>query len=198
MSTTTEVPETKEGRHGRPRDPHVDAAIRQATLELLVQEGFARMSIEGVANRAGVGKAAIYRRWDSKTALVVDAIHELVSPYLHWPQTEDLRADLEEIFAQSLGKMRGMEGNLMAAVVSELVRNPELAATVRSTFAGCQREDLHARIQAAIESGELEPGDADLLSEVGFAIIHHRMLLSDFPLSDDLPRRLVKQFFPRK
>lgn len=194
MGGATEV---REARHGRPRDPHVDSAIKQAALELLVEEGFARMSMEGVANRAGVGKAAIYRRWDSKTALVVDAIHDVVSPHLDWPTTSDIRADLEAIFRQSLAKMRGMEGGLMAAVVGELVRNPELAATVRGQFVGCRKEDLVDRIQEAMDSGELPPGDAGLLAEVGFAIIHHRMLLTDAPLTDDLPKRLVEQFFPR-
>ncbi|MDQ6616083.1 MAG: TetR/AcrR family transcriptional regulator [Actinomycetota bacterium] len=189
--------ETREARHGRPRDPHVDTAIRQAALDLLVEEGFARMSMEGVASRAGVGKAAIYRRWDSKTALVVESIHDLVSPHLDWPQTDDIRADLEVIFALALGKMRGVEGELMAAVVSELVRNPELAATVRAQFVGCRKEDLLDRIREAIDDGQLPAGDAELLAEVGFAVIHHRMLLSDAPLSDDLPKRLVEQFFPR-
>ncbi|HSS10967.1 MAG TPA: helix-turn-helix domain-containing protein, partial [Acidimicrobiales bacterium] len=63
---------------GRPRDPHVDKAILSAALDLLIEDGFPRLSIEGVAARAGVGKAAIYRRWDSKTSLVVDAINERV------------------------------------------------------------------------------------------------------------------------
>ncbi len=148
MGGATEV---REARHGRPRDPHVDSAIKQAALDLLVEEGFARMSMEGVANRAGVGKAAIYRRWDGKTALVVDAIHDVVSPHLDWPSTADIRADLEVIFRQALAKMRGTEGGLMAAVVGELVRNPELAATVRGQFVGCRKEDLVDRIQEAID-----------------------------------------------
>jgi hypothetical protein len=45
--------------------------------------------------------------------------------------------------------------------------------------------------------GQLAPGDVDLLSEVGFAIIHHRMLVSGAPLGDDLPKRIVQQFFPQ-
>ena len=186
-------------RHGRPRDPHVDAAIRRAALDLLIEEGFANMSMEGVATRAGVGKAAIYRRWDSKTALVVDSIHEVMAPLMQeWPHTDDIRADLEVIFTQALNKVRGVEGDLMPSLVGELVRNPELAATVRAQFVGCRKEDLAERIRQAMDSGELEPGDAQLLSEVGFAILHHRSLLSDAPLSDDLPRRLVEQFFPRR
>jgi AcrR family transcriptional regulator len=192
------VAAVREARHGRPRDPHVDTAIRQAALELLVEEGFDRMSMEGVASRAGVGKAAIYRRWDSKTALVVDSIHDLVSTKIDWPHTDDIRADLEVIFTQTLNKMRGMEGGLMAAVAGEMVRNMELGAAVRAQFVGCRKEDLLDRIRGAIDDGQLQPGDAELLAEVGFAIIHHRMLLSDAPLSDDLPKRLVAQFFPQE
>jgi AcrR family transcriptional regulator len=188
---------TTEGRHGRPRDPHVDSAIRKAALELLVEEGFARMSMEAVATRAGVGKAAIYRRWDNKTALVVDAIHDIVANKYDWPHTDDIRADLEVIFSKAVEKMRGIEGGLMSSVVSELVRNRELAETVRAQFIGCQRSDIVDRIRQAMESGELPPGNAELLAEVGFAIIHHRTLLSDAPLTDDLPAQLVEQFFPR-
>jgi AcrR family transcriptional regulator len=192
------VTAVREARHGRPRDPHVDAAIRQAALELLVEEGFDRMSMEGVANNAGVGKAAIYRRWDCKTDLVVDSIHDLVSNKIDWPHSDDIRADLEVIFTQTLNKMRGMEGGLMAAVAGEMVRNKELGAGVRAQFVGCRKEDLLDRIRGAIDDGQLQAGDAELLAEVGFAIIHHRMLLSDAPLSDDLPKRLVAQFFPQE
>jgi len=197
--TVTTVTAPGEAKHGRPRDPHVDAAIRRAALDLLVEEGFARMSMEGVANRAGVGKAAIYRRWDNKTALAVDSIHELVSPHiLDWPNTHDIRADLQVIFGLFLDRMRGIEGELMAAVVSEMVRNPELGAMVRAQFISCRKQDLLERIRAAIADGQLPPGDAELLAEVGFAILHNRALLSDAPLSDDLPKRLVEQFFPER
>ena len=86
----------------------------------------------------------------------------------------------------------------MAAVVGELARNKELAETFRARFVGCRKEDLLDRIQGAIDDGQLPAGDAGLLAEVGFAIIHHRSLLSDAPLTDDLPKRLVDQFFPRE
>jgi AcrR family transcriptional regulator len=184
-------------RHGRPRDPHVDEAIQRAALELLLEEGFARMSIEGVATRAGVGKAAIYRRWDHKTALVVDAIHGRVICGMEWPRTDDIRADLEGIFTQVLRSVRGVEGELLAAVVGEMVRNPELATAFRDQFVGSRRTELRSRLRAAMGEGRLPPGDVELMAEAGFAIIHHRLLISGAPLTDDLPKRIVDQFFPR-
>lgn len=202
-ATGVEVPATAGGtlvadvRHGRPRDPHVDAAIREATLDLLVDEGFARMSMEAVASRAGVGKAAIYRRWDSKTALVVDAIRALIGPKLApFPETDDLRADLRAIYAMAIEKTKGLEGCVMNSVSGELARNPELARTVRAELIGSRMHELADRIRQAMATGDVAPGDPELLAEAGFAIIHHRALLSDEPLTDDLPRRLVEQFFP--
>lgn len=194
-ATAMAVPEV---RHGRPRDPHVDAAIREAALDLLVEEGFARMSMEAVATRAGVGKAAIYRRWDSKTALVVDAIHALIGPkLLPFPETDDLRADLQAIFAMAVEKTRGLEGCVMNSVSGELAHNPDLARTVRAELIGTRMTELADRIRTSMAKGELAPGDPELLSEVGFAIIHHRALLGEGQVTDDLPRRLVEQFFPR-
>lgn len=65
-----------ERRRGRPRDPRVDEAVRAATIDLLVDGGYAALTMEGVARRAGVGPASVYRRWPSKAHLV----HELVFP----------------------------------------------------------------------------------------------------------------------
>src|SRR5438309_11798911 len=67
---------------GRPRDPQVDASIRAATLELLVEDGYQATSIQAVARRAGVSAPAIYRRWSSKAELVEAAVFpsDLVEP----------------------------------------------------------------------------------------------------------------------
>jgi AcrR family transcriptional regulator len=62
---------------GRPRSEEAHQAILDATLELLVEVGFSALTVEGVASRAGVGKATIYRRWPSKLPLVVEAFGQL-------------------------------------------------------------------------------------------------------------------------
>src|SRR5437764_14119622 len=69
-------------RTGRPRDPQVDAAIRSATLELLVDEGYQATPIQAIARRAGVSAPSIYRRWSNKAELVEAAVFpsDLVEP----------------------------------------------------------------------------------------------------------------------
>src|SRR3954467_9683794 len=61
-------------RVGRPRDPRVDAAVRAATLELLVEDGYQATSIQAIARRAGVSAPSIYRRWSSKAELIEAAV----------------------------------------------------------------------------------------------------------------------------
>lgn len=186
------------GRVGRPRDPHVDEAILSAAIDLLTEEGFARLSIEGVAARAGVGKATVYRRWESKTALVVDAIKERLVSSIDIPDTGDFQADVEALLTQILVRLRGMEGQVWRAVVGELVKNEELARVFRQRLMAAGRAEMRSRLEAAMQRGDVPSGDAELLSDVGVAILHHRALVSGEPLDDDLPGRIVNQFFPRK
>ena len=190
--------EAKICRVGRPRDPHVDQAILSAALDLLIEEGFPRLSIEGVAARAGVGKATIYRRWDSKTALVVDAIKEQLAYGIEFPDTGDFRADVEAVLTQILVRLRGLEGKVWKAVVGELVKNEELAEMFRQRFVAVGRAEMRSRLKAAMESGQVQDGDVELLADVGPAMLHHRVLVSGEALDDDLPRRIVNQFFPKE
>jgi AcrR family transcriptional regulator len=186
------------GRAGRPRDPQVDEAILSAALDLLIEEGFARLSIEGVATRAGVGKATVYRRWDSKTALVVDAIKERLVSGIDFPDTGDFRADVEAVLNQILVRLRGLEGKVWPAVVGELVKNEELAKVFDQRLAAAGRAEMRLRIEDAMRRGEVPMGDVELLADVGSAILHHRALVSGEPLDDDLPERIVNQFFPKE
>src|SRR3954471_14195555 len=61
-------------RVGRPRDPRVDAAIRKATLDLLVEDGYQATTIQAIARRAGVSAPSVYRRWSSKAELIEEAV----------------------------------------------------------------------------------------------------------------------------
>src|SRR5690349_10214273 len=67
-------PATTEHKVGRPRSAEADEAIHDATAELLANDGYAGLTMSGVANRAGVSTATLYRRWSSKLELVVDVL----------------------------------------------------------------------------------------------------------------------------
>src|SRR2546423_2792358 len=95
-------------RRGRPRDPQVDAAVTQAALDLLAEQGFAGMTIEGIAARAGVGKAAVYRRWSSKVDIVVDALNTKAPAKVTVHEHADIRETLRRLVADMIAALIGM------------------------------------------------------------------------------------------
>src|SRR5258708_40356654 len=70
---------------GRPRDQHADAKILKATIRLLEQHGFRAVTLEGIAEEAGVARTTVYRRWPNKAAVVVDAFFAHVGPPVPLP-----------------------------------------------------------------------------------------------------------------
>ena len=133
----------------RPLDPTIDRAITEATLTLLRERGFARMSMEAVATVAGVGKPAIYRRFRDKAALVAAVIDDQL-PQMEIPDAGDTRAELwsgvDGGFPTDAPSYVGLIGGLM----SEQERHPELIEAFRRSVLLPRR----AMAQAAIERGQ--------------------------------------------
>ncbi|QXC63186.1 TetR/AcrR family transcriptional regulator [Aquihabitans sp. G128] len=188
--------ETAAPRRGRPRSAETERAIVDATLELLVEEGYGGMSMEGVAARAGVGKAAIYRRWPSKAELVVEALRGYASAY-PLPDTGDFRADLLTMLEASQSFMVGREGAIMQAFAAEKARYPDLREQFEITFIAERRAHLHRLVERAIEQGQL-PADTDIgiFTLVGPAVLAHHLLMHHHPEEPDMPQRIVDFLVP--
>jgi AcrR family transcriptional regulator len=182
-------------RPGRPRSDDRDEAIEAATLDLLVEQGYAGLSMEGVAARAGVGKATIYRRWESKLDLVLDAVIHRCYENVVSPDTGSLREDLLELFRAILVKFR-RDGPVMRAFVAEQARHPDLARAFRDAFLSERRSVLREVLARAVARRELAAdADVELLMDVGSGVLWYRFAVTGEPLSDDLPERIVDQFF---
>jgi AcrR family transcriptional regulator len=123
-------------RSGRPRDPSRDEAIFAATLALFAEDGYAGVSIEGVAARAGVGKATIYRRYSSKAQLLVDAMQVCVGATEELPDTGDLRADLTTMLTVLMNLLRGDRGPVLIAFAAERIRYPTLDEEFKRSVIG--------------------------------------------------------------
>ncbi|MEY9876874.1 AcrR family transcriptional regulator [Streptacidiphilus sp. MAP12-33] len=104
----------------RRRGPALEQAIFEATLEQLIASGYARLSMEAVATAAQTGKASLYRRWDSKEQLVLDALSASLPPAGAPPDTGDLRTDLLAVLAGLRVAMSSRPGCAARAVISEL------------------------------------------------------------------------------
>ncbi len=194
-ATQVEIPAARL-RPGRRRDPLCDEAIFAATLALFAEEGYAGISIEGVAARAGVAKATIYRRYPNKAQLVVAAVHTCAGMTDFLPDTGDARADLTSMLAKLVDLLRGELGPVLVAFAGERVRYPKLDEEFKRSVIGAKRAHIRHLITSAIECGEL-PADADVevIAEAGPALVWHHAL-NGLPLTDDLPGRIVDMVMP--
>jgi len=140
---------------GRPRSEEAHQAILNATLDLLVEVGFSALTVEGVASRAGVGKATIYRRWPSKLPLVVEAFGQL--PGFEDVDTGDLAEDLKGMLR---GYLKAFHATPLSAVLPSLAgertHNPELSQLFDPVSRGRSRPLLRA-FERAVERGEVSP-----------------------------------------
>ncbi len=163
---------------GRPRSAEVHSAIIKATLELLAEEGFDGMSIEAVANRAGVGKTAIYRRWSSKEALVLGALKVLDTevPIVGTGNfREDATALLGDTVRAYLRITDQQHVELSLKIIGELYERPELFSTLYAQLFEPRNRQLELLIRRAQDRGELRHDlDASLIMDMiaGPIIIH--------------------------
>jgi AcrR family transcriptional regulator len=153
------------GSTGRPRSEEAHKAILDATLELLIEVGFSALTVEGVAQRAGVGKATIYRRWPSKLPLVVEAFghlpgfEEVDTGHLEVDLKETLKAYLEVFHTTSLGA-------IFPSLVGERAHNPELSKMLEPVTAN-RREPFVRIFERARDRGELaENIDVNLAADL--------------------------------
>ncbi|MDQ6798744.1 MAG: TetR/AcrR family transcriptional regulator [Actinomycetota bacterium] len=184
-------------RPGRRRDPLCDEAIFAATLALFAEEGYAGISIEGVAARAGVAKATIYRRYPNKAQLVVAAVHVGAGMTDFLPDTGDVRADLTSMLGRLADLLRGDLGPVLLAFAGDRVRYPKLDEEFKRSVIGAKRAHIRHLVASAIERGDLAAdADVDVIVEVGPALLWHHAL-NRLPLTDDLPGRIVDVVMPR-
>ncbi len=150
---------------GRPRSEEAHQAILNATLELLVEVGFSALTVEGVASRAGVGKATIYRRWPSKLPLVVEAFGQL--PGFEDVDTGDLAGDLKKMLRGYLDVFNSTPlSAVLPSLAGERTHNPELSQLFEPVSKD-RRRPLVRAFERAVARGEVAPGlDLDLAADL--------------------------------
>ncbi len=177
------------------RNPQSHQAILQATLDLVQDIGYTRLTIEGIAAKAGVGKSTIYRWWRSKGELVIEALADVLEAQ-PLPDSGDTRTDLMAIVHQGVALYSDGTGarTIIAGLVGDIHHDPELATALRERFIHPRRASNREAIARAIERGDL-PADTDieLLIDNLVAPISYRALITDAPITPDIATKLVDQ-----
>ena len=188
-------PEAAARRRGRPRSQEAHRAILTATLELLGAQGFRGLTIEGVAERAGVGKTTIYRRWPSKAELVAEAIGQMRPPSAP-PDSGSLEADLGGLMQsqrERAGTTPGLR-RLIPVLLFEASQDPAFLTMVTEGVIEPIRDVVRELIRRGIERGELRPDvDVEALVDLLHAVPVYRILLAggDTSKVGDVPSRVV-------
>jgi AcrR family transcriptional regulator len=146
---------------GRPRDPELDARIRDHALDLLLDRGIEGTTMDEIAARAGAGKASVYRRWSSKEDLVLDALDHVVRAEIPIPDTGSLRTDLELAWGDLLRFVASPRGRVLIRLLLAAPGLAEGMERVHRNLWARQQEMAAASLERARERGELRAEVAD-------------------------------------
>lgn len=157
---------------GRPRSIQSHQAMLQATLELLSEVGFERMSIEAIATRAGVGKTTIYRRYGSKEELVADAI-ESIREEIVIPDTGNLQSDIDAIVQNAAKIALSPLGKQTAAtIIKSASSNAQFAQIYWTKYLQPRRKTFAVVVERAKARNEIPKDlDADLVFDMMSGIV---------------------------
>ncbi len=177
---------------GRPRDPAVNEAILVAARELLVEVGYANLSMEGVAARARVGKPTLYRRYPTRALLVFDAIFGKTKTRAI-PNSGSIRADLQEAYNWAVDEFNAPEARAaIPGLLAEVAASPELGQRVRTVVIGPEYGRVRAELELAQCRGEVRTdADLDLIIDAFIGTALARVILLDHPVDYQYSKRLV-------
>jgi AcrR family transcriptional regulator len=181
---------------GRPRSKRAHQAILQAANELLESEGFAAVTVEAIAERAGVSKATVYRWWPNRAAVVMDGFLSIVSSEVPFPHTGHAREDIRIHMRRLAEAFGGKMGRTVAALIAEGQSDPELAEALRSRWLSVRRTEAKEILELGIERGELrEDLDPEVAVDILYGPIYYRMLVGHAPLEEDFANALADHAF---
>jgi AcrR family transcriptional regulator len=184
------VTAVRTARAERKRGETLEHAIHDAVLAELAEVGYAALTIEAVATRAKTGKASIYRRWDTKQNLVLDAFiarfgapDDLLSSLL--VDTDATTRDLLLTWAAGIVRISDEAGELIRAVVGEATRDPDLAVAVEQQVRRPKHAVLVDLLRRGVDRGEVHPDAlSDLYADILPALLTYRMVLNNQPVTD--------------
>jgi AcrR family transcriptional regulator len=180
-------------RPGRRRSEGSRDAILQAATELVVEQGYAAVSIEKIAQRAGTGKQTIYRWWPSKGDILMEALARKADVHIPLPDEGSWAGDLRRMLDDSFALARTPQlGELLRALMVEAQLDPEFGARFRLEFLERRRAALAALVERARRRGDLPATlTAGFAADVAFGVLWYRLLAVPQPFDRRLTNHLV-------
>jgi AcrR family transcriptional regulator len=163
---------------GRPRDAQTTREILKTALELGMELGFDALTVEGVAARAGVGKATIYRRWPNVWAIVADAVFAEVARTAPIEQRSTARESFRASMRLVARSFRGRQGEILRPLIGRAQVDQTLHKALIEKWLLARRHVSREIVRRGIASGELRAGlDPDIVLDALYGPLYHRLLL---------------------
>ncbi|HVT92699.1 MAG TPA: TetR/AcrR family transcriptional regulator [Bryobacteraceae bacterium] len=177
---------------GRPRDEIARVRILHAALALMEESGFAQVTVEAIAERAGASKATVYRWWPNKAAVVIEAFRESVAPKLPLLDTGHMRDDLRTQIRNFSRLLSGRAGRTLRAFIVAARSDPEVAAAFRTIWSDPRRKAAKRILRRQQAQGQLrKDADLDLVLDVLYGPLYYRFLVKNDPPSQKYAGLLV-------
>lgn len=186
---------TASRQRGRPRDPAIDESILDAAREVIAERGYTGASIDQIARTAGVGKDTLYRRWDSKQALVIQLLTTMADEHVPFREADDPTYALF-LFLRDIVRVNvdtGL-GAVIAGVVGEAGRNPDLAVAFHQFWH--ERREVSTRVVRAVVGPDPSEDELERILDHVLGSIYYRLLLTGDPVDDEHLWQLVLDIRP--
>jgi AcrR family transcriptional regulator len=178
----------------RRRGEVLSTAIFQAVLDELADVGYARLTMERVAERAGASKASLYRRWPSRMELTIDAVHYLAPDPTSAPQTGSLRGDLLAWLRLIAGLLTGPAGEALRGLLGDALSDPARTLELRTRSRGTGHRAMQEITGRAVERGEIEAGAVTPRRlDVAESMLRHQFLVAGAPIPDQVIVEIVDE-----
>lgn len=184
--------ETKSRRRGA----ELEQAILDATWAELNDVGYAALTIEAVAARARTSKPVIYRRWPNRAELVVAAWGRQRPVRMGTTDTGSLRSDLIFLFSRIARRAEGVMSEVIAGVIGEAFRHPEVAALLRDRLKNAPQQWVTEIVGRAVERGELRPVTVPTRAAcLPLDLIRQQAIMGEGPMSREAIEELVDDVY---
>jgi AcrR family transcriptional regulator len=183
---------TTAAQRGRPRDPQIDAAILGATLAALDDAGYAGLTLEDVARRAGTTKPALYRRWPSRQRLVLAALARRLGE-IRAPDTGCTLCDLDECLKLFVAAFRRLPPKVLGPLFADCSADEDLRSAFMAALFDPPRGAVKETLERAYARGDLRDDvDRELILDLLGSLVHYRVLFGHAPTSDREIERVVE------
>jgi AcrR family transcriptional regulator len=171
-------------RPGRPRDPQIDRAVPEAALAVLDESGYAGLTLEAVARRAGTTKPALYRRWPTRQRLVLAALGLRLGA-TRAPDTGCTVCDLDECLKLFVGAFERMPPNVLGPLFADCAGDDELRNAFLTTLLDPPRRAVGETLDRAFARGDLrDEVDRALVLDLLGSFVYYRALFGHAPTSN--------------